>query len=104
MTTAEAVLTVATGAVVGVFGVLIRYYQMTGLIAGYDSEAVTDDEGLASFVGTYVLLTGVMTVAIGVAIFLELVGSSTTLWVAYSFAVVLVTVRVVIGAQQYAES
>lgn len=104
MTAAEGIITAATGLFVGVFGVLIRYYEMTEMIAGYDPERVTDDEGLASFVGTYVLLSGLMTVAVGVVVFLELVESSVVLWSAYSLVIVLVVVRVVLGSQQYAES
>lgn len=104
MTTVTGIVTAATGVFVGVFGVLIWYYEMTELIAGYDPDVVTDDEGLASFVGTYILLSGLITVAVGVVVSLQLVESSVVLWSAYSFAVVLVVLRVVIGAQQFAES
>jgi len=104
MTTTTGIVTVATGVFVGVLGVMIRYYEMAELLAGYDAERVTDDAGLASFVGTYVFLSGLITVAVGVAVSLELVGGSTVLWSAYSFAMVLVVLWVVIGAQQFAES
>lgn len=83
---------------------MIRYYGMTELIAGYDPDVVTDDEGLASFVGTYILLSGLITVAVGVVLYLQLVESSAVFWSAYSFVVVLVVLRVVVGAQQFAKS
>jgi hypothetical protein len=104
MTTTSALVTVSSGVLIAVLGVLIRYYGMVELIAGYDPEAVTDEEGLAAFVGTYTLLIAGLTVATGVAVFLQLFESSTILWSAYGFAVALLTVRLVVGAQQYSES
>jgi heme/copper-type cytochrome/quinol oxidase subunit 3 len=104
MTTTSALVTLFSAAIIAVFGVLIRYYGMVELVAGYDPEAVTDEAGLAAFVGTYTLLIAGATAAVGVAVFLQVFENSTILWSAYTVAVVLLTVRLVVGAQQFTES
>ncbi len=45
----------ATAGLVGALGVLIKYFGMVRLIAGYDPDRVTDEEGLADFIGTHAL-------------------------------------------------
>lgn len=48
-------LLIATG-FLAVLGILIKYFGMANLIAGYDPEIVTDEEGLADFIGTNTLM------------------------------------------------
>jgi hypothetical protein len=43
----HAVNTIVAGVFVGILGVLIKYVGVMELIAGYDPETVTDEEGLA---------------------------------------------------------
>mgnify|MGYP000123809698 CR=1 FL=1 len=55
------------GAVIGYLGYRIRYRGDVVLIAGYDPERVTDDEGLADLVGGVVIALGLVHVVFGLA-------------------------------------
>lgn len=63
---AEALQAIGTGAVVLVFGYLIRYHQWTVLIAGYDASSPLAEEVIADIVGSALLRIGVATVGWGV--------------------------------------
>jgi hypothetical protein len=90
--------------VIGAIGVLIREFQMMELIAGYDPERVTDDEGLATFVGTQILLIAGLTVAVAGLELAGPVADLTQVYVLYTVAVVALTGYIVYGAQRYTES
>jgi hypothetical protein len=55
----------AAGAVLGIFGALVRFGGMVELVARYDPERVEDDEALARFVGSNVLAMTALTVLVG---------------------------------------
>jgi len=69
------------GAVVCYLGYRIRYRGDVVLIAGYDSERVTDDEGLAALVGGVVVALGLVHVVFGLA--LLAVPPTLEFWLAY---------------------
>lgn len=102
MSTATGVVTVGTAVFLGVFGVLVRVYEMNELLAGYDPEAVTDDGGLARFTGRNILYIAVFTAATGVVVVAELFQNQTVLWTVYTAGVLLLTAWTVYGTQQYA--
>ena len=77
-------LLVLAGVVVGFLGYRIRYRGDVVLIAGYDAERVTDDEGLGSLVGGVVFALGAVHVAFGVA--LLAVSPDLAFWAAYLVA------------------
>ena len=54
-----------TNAMLLVLGYLIKYQRKMSLIAGYDPERVTDERGLANWVGGGLLLIGGIGVAVG---------------------------------------
>jgi hypothetical protein len=58
-------LMLLAGALVCYLGYRIRYRGDVALIAGYDAERVTDDEGLADLVGGVVIVLGLVHVAFG---------------------------------------
>ena len=81
------------------FGVLINQYEMYNLIAGYDPERV-DDEALAAFVSRNLYVLAGLTALVALLVFTETVGV-TPVSVAYSVAVVALTVYIAWGAQRY---
>ena len=86
---------------VAVLGVTIRYFGMVHLIAGYDAERVTDEEGLADFVGLNALYVAAITGVVAVVEYTRLFGGSRAVWILYVLGVVLLTVRMVRGARRY---
>jgi hypothetical protein len=104
MSTTTALVTLAVAALVAVFGVLIREYEMVELIAGYDPEVVTDDEGLAAFVGTNMLYVAGLTAVVGLVVSVEPFEDDSVLWLGYTLAVVVVAAWTVLGAQRYQAS
>jgi hypothetical protein len=101
MSTVTALVTLATAAFTAVLGVLIREYEMVELVAGYDPAGVTDEEGLAAFVGTNLLYVAGLTAVVGLVVFLQLFEDDLVLWLGYTLAVVVVAAWTVIGAQRY---
>jgi hypothetical protein len=101
MSTVTALVTLATAAFTAVLGVLIREYEMVELVAGYDPAVVTDEEGLAAFVGTNLLYVAGLTAVVGLVVFLQLFEDDLVLWLGYTLAVVVVAAWTVIGAQRY---
>jgi hypothetical protein len=104
MSTETAVPLLLSAGFVGALGVLIKYFGMVDLIAGYDPESVTDDEGVADFVGTQTIYVAALSAAVGVAEYAGLSQGSGVLWAVYAAAVVLIAVRVIRGARQYEHS
>lgn len=93
-----------TAVVIGAVGLLIREFQMMELIAGYDAEQVTDDEGLAAFVGTQALLIAGVTVVVAGLELAEPVDDLTQVYVLYTLTVVALTGYIFYGAQRYTKS
>lgn len=103
MSVAQPVTLVGTGVLIGVFGVLIKYFGYVNLVAGYDPDSVTDEEGLANFVGTRVLLVALLTVAVGIAEHVSVAASDGTPWYWYLYGalVVMLGAWMIIGARRY---
>ncbi|MFC6989087.1 DUF3784 domain-containing protein [Haloplanus sp. GCM10025708] len=102
--TEHALLTVGAGIFVGVLGVLIKYAGMTELVAGYDPERVTDEEGLADFVGTNALYVAVLTICVGVLELRSSTADAEWYWIVFVIAVVAIAVRMIRGARRYESS
>jgi len=90
-----------TAAVTAVVGVLIRQFQMMDLVAGYDPDRVTDDEGLARFVGTYALVIAGLSAVVGVVELVRPVDGQPVVYGLYSAAVVVIVGYLVYGSQRY---
>jgi hypothetical protein len=101
----ETALSVFLAAVfVGILGILIKYFGMVDLVAGYDPESVTDTEGLADFVGTNALYVAGISAAVAVGEYTQPFDGYETIWVFYVLGVVLIAVRMVRGARKYEAS
>jgi len=99
MSTVTAGVFLLVAVVIGAFGILIREFNRMELIAGYDPEKVTDDEGLARFVGSYTLVVAGLTAVVAV---LELIrGGQPLTYSLYAAASVALTGYIVYGAQRY---
>jgi len=101
MGTETATLLVPAAGFVGVLGILIRYFGMVELIAGYDPERVTDERGLAKFVGANALYVAAITAAVAVAEYTRPFAGSEAIWILYVLGVVLLAARTVRGARRY---
>ncbi|WP_049920939.1 DUF3784 domain-containing protein [Halopiger djelfimassiliensis] len=94
---------IAAAGVVGTIGVLIKYFGRVELIAGYDPDRVTDEDGLANFVGTNLLYVSglVFVVAIGDATGLFGNRATDAVWLAATVAYLSLLVRMVYGTRRY---
>ena len=101
MALGSAVMIVAAGVFVGLLGALIRYAGWTWLIAGYDPNRLTDEEGLADFMGFYVLVIAGLTVAIGALEAVDPSGPAGWYWLPYVVAVFVLTARMIRGGRRF---
>lgn len=92
-------IVVASGLFVAAVGYLIRYRGMVGLVAGYDPDEVTDDEGLANLVGGVALAVGAATVLVGVLDYRGVADG--VLWYGYGALVVGAAGLMVVGSNRY---
>lgn len=104
MSTETAISLFLTAGFVGVLGILIKYFGMVNLIAGYDSGKVTNKEGLADFVGTNTLYVAGISAAVAVAEYIQPFERYEAIWIFYVFGVVLLAVRMVRGSRKYEAS
>ena len=89
---------------VGALGIAIKYFGMVELIAGYDPDRVTDEEGLADFIGTNALyVAGLLALVAGVE-HAEPIDETAVVWIAFLVAVGGLAVRMIRGAQQYEDA
>ncbi|EMA50239.1 DUF3784 domain-containing protein [Halococcus thailandensis] len=89
----------ASGLSVVLVGYLIKYRGMVGLIAGYDSDEIVDESGLAEFTGSLALLVGGVTVLTGVLDHLEIANG--VLWYVFAAFVVGVVAVMIVGSSRY---
>ena len=101
MSTETAIVLILTAGFVGALGILMKYFGMVNLIAGYDSERVTDEEGLADFVGTNALYVAGISVVVAVAEYTQPFEGYKAIWIFYVLGVGLLAVRMIRGAQKY---
>ncbi len=98
MSTGSAALVAAAGVLLAVLGVLIRFYGASHLIAGYDPDAVENEEGLTNFVGTNALYAAALAFAVAVA---EYAAPADWYWVVFAGGIVALCLRMVSGARRY---
>ena len=103
MSGAASVSVFGTGAFIAAVGVLIRYFGYTTLIAGYDPETVTDEDGLAEFVGARLLLIAALTVGVGVADYYWPSDGTPWYWYVYGALVAILAAWLILGARRYEE-
>jgi hypothetical protein len=91
--------TLAAGLFIAALGTLIRYKSATSLIAGFDSEKISDEEDLSNFIGLNALYVAALTIFIGLIEYSQF--QSKIYWYIYGAAVVLLAFRMIIGARDY---
>ncbi len=101
MSVTTAVSFLFTAVVTGLVGVLIREFEMVELVAGYDPERVTDDEGLTRFVGTAALFLAGLTALVGVLELVRPVDGQPVVYVVYAVVTVLLVGYMLYGARRY---
>ncbi|WP_247001820.1 DUF3784 domain-containing protein [Halosolutus gelatinilyticus] len=101
MSTGTIVSLLVAAGFVGLFGALIKYAGMVSLIAGYDPDAVTDEEGLADFIGTNTLYVAALLLAVAAVEYAEPIDASEGVWIAFVVGVGLLTVRMIRGTRRY---
>jgi hypothetical protein len=102
--TEQAVTAIGAGVFVGILGILIKYFGVMELIAGYDPETVTDEEGLADFIGTNTLYVAVLAIGVGILELRSSTGGGGWYWIVFVIAVVAIAVRMVRGARRFESS
>ena len=104
MVSESVVSLIAAAGFVGALGVLIKYFGMVWLIAGYDPDRVTDEEGLADFIGTNVLYVAALAFLIAVVEYTALADGSDAVWIVFVVGVGALAVRMIRGARRYEDS
>lgn len=101
MSVAQPLSLIGTGLFIAGAGVLIKYFGYMNLIAGYDPDKVTDEDALADFVGTRVLLVAALTIAVGAAEYVAPSDGTPWYWYVYGALVVVLAGWMIIGARRY---
>lgn len=101
MSTVTAASFLFTAVVTAAVGVLIRQFQLMGLIAGYDPDRVTDDEGLARFVGTYTLVIAGLSAVVGVVELAQPDDGQPVVYGLYTVALVAIVGYLMYGSRRY---
>ncbi|WP_217907007.1 DUF3784 domain-containing protein [Candidatus Nanohalobium constans] len=91
--------TLAAGLFIAALGILIRYRGATSLIAGFDLEKISDEEGLSNFIGLNAVYVASLTIVIGLIEYSQF--QSKIYWYIYTAAVVLLILRMIVGARDY---
>ncbi len=97
------VLLYAAG-VVALFGVLIKCYGRTDLIAGYDPDKIADEEGVADVIGTNALYVAGLTALLAAVELIQPFEGYRSLWIVYLIVTAVLTIRLVRGARKYEAS
>ncbi|MXV62426.1 DUF3784 domain-containing protein [Natronorubrum sp. JWXQ-INN-674] len=93
-------LLVAAG-FVGALGILIMYFGMVQLIAGYDPDRVSDEEALADFVGTNALYVAGLTALVAFVEYSQWFDATGAVWIAFVVGVVALAARMIVGSRRY---
>ncbi|SDQ59837.1 DUF3784 domain-containing protein [Natronobacterium texcoconense] len=103
MSVGTSVTLLAAATFVGTLGALIKYAGMTSLIAGYDPDRVTDEEGLADFVGMNALYVAGLTLAVAIVEYADPFGGtgSDVVWLVFVVGVFALAIRMIAGARRY---
>ncbi|OIB59368.1 DUF3784 domain-containing protein [Natrialba sp. SSL1] len=88
---------------VGGLGIAIKYFDHVELIAGYDPNTVTDEEGLASFVGTNILVVAGLLLALAVLEYTQPANGVATdaAWIGFLIVVFALTGWLIIGSRRF---
>ncbi len=103
MVTDSVIGLLVTAGSIGALGVLIKYFGAVRLIAGYDPDRVTDEEGLADFVGTNTLYVAALVLFVAAVEYADSSGGSDAIWIAFAVGVVGLAARMIVGARRYEE-
>ncbi|MCL9814785.1 DUF3784 domain-containing protein [Natranaeroarchaeum aerophilus] len=88
-------------AVLTLIGVLIKYFGVVELIAGYDPDKIEDEDGLATFIGTQTLYVAALTAIVAGFEYTQPFDGYQGIWIVFVVGTLAVTVRMVRGARRY---
>ncbi len=93
-------VTILIGLLFLLIGYLVRSKQMVEIIAGYDPNKVKDEKGLAKWVGSNLLLMGLLGLLIGGLgfIFPQI---NTILVIGFGVVIVILAIRTAFGCKKY---
>ncbi|ELY48278.1 DUF3784 domain-containing protein [Natronorubrum sulfidifaciens] len=89
---------------VGLLGALIKYAGAVRLIAGYDPDRVTDEAGLAAFIGTNTLYVAVLVLSVAVVEYTDPFDGTAIVWIVFTVGVIGLTARMIVGSRRYETS
>lgn len=86
-----------------IMGIIIRKYTLVHLIAGYDEEKTEDKQGLANWVGSNLIIMGLLSF---LNAFLASVINDATIWFITAFIAIIVifSIRTAVGYKKYERS
>ncbi|ELY49295.1 DUF3784 domain-containing protein [Natronolimnohabitans innermongolicus] len=90
-------------AFVGALGALIKYAGMVQLIAGYDPDRVSDEAGLADFIGTNALYVAALALLLALVEHAEPAVGANAARVGFLVGVFALAARMLFGARRYEE-
>lgn len=94
-----ALTTFTSGILIVALGTVLKYKSATYLISGFESENISDEEGLSDFIGLNAIYVGALTMTVGL---IEYSMIETRLcWYIFTVAVVIILLRMVIGSRKY---
>ena len=89
---------------VGLLGVLIKYAGAVRLIAGYDPDRVTDEAGLAEFIGTNTLYVAALHLSVAVVEYTDPFDGTAVVWILFTAGVIGLAARMIVGSRRYETS
>ncbi len=87
------------GILLFVLGIVIRKYNVTGIIAGYNEEKTKDKQGLTKWVGTNLIIMGILATLISV--FGNWFGETVWLIVIFVIVIIIFSIRTARGCKKY---
>lgn len=94
-----ALTTFTSGMLIVALGTVIKYKSAIYLIAGFESENISDEEGLSDFIGSNAIFVGALTVTLGLIDYSNF--EARHYWYIFTVAVVIILLRMVIGSRKY---
>lgn len=94
----------AAGIFVVLLGILIAYGGRVELIAGYDPDRVTDEDGLANFIGRNAIYVALLALGCAAILYTALAGEASVVWIAFVVGTLGLTARMLRGAKRYEQS
>lgn len=94
-----ALTTFTSGMLIVALGTVIKYKSAIYLIAGFESENISDEEDLSDFIGLNAIFVGALTVALGLIEHSKF--EARLYWYIFTVAVVIILLGMITGSRKY---